>query len=188
MGWLEALVLGIVQGLTEFLPISSSAHLSIIGQFYGGEDPGSAFTAISQLGTETAVIIYFRSDIWKIIRHWCLALAGKIPRDDPEARMGWLVIIGSIPIMVLGLAFKDVIRTGVRNLWVVATALVVFALGIAAAEYFGRQTRHAENLTWRDGLTVGLAQCLALVPGVSRSGSTAPRSASRSASASPWRR
>ena len=97
MGWLEALVLGIVQGLTEFLPISSSAHQAIVGQFFGGEDPGSAFTAITQLGTETAVIIYFRSDIWLIIKSWALSLTGKIPRNDAEARLGWLVIIGSIP-------------------------------------------------------------------------------------------
>ena len=103
MGWLEALVLGIVQGLTEFLPISSSAHQSIIGQFFGGEDPGSAFTAITQLGTESAVIIYFRKDIWLIIKSWALALIGKLPRNDPEARLGWLVIIGSLPIIVLGL-------------------------------------------------------------------------------------
>ena len=97
MGWLEALVLGIVQGLTEFLPISSSAHQSIVGQFFGGEDVGAAFTAITQLGTETAVILYFRKDIWLIIKNWSLALAGRIPRDDPQARMGWLVIIGSVP-------------------------------------------------------------------------------------------
>ena len=109
MGWLEALVLGIVQGLTEFLPISSSAHQSIVGQFFGGEDPGSAFTAITQLGTESAVIIYFRKDIWLIIKNWSLALIGKLPRNDPEARMGWLVIIGSIPIVILGLLFQDAI-------------------------------------------------------------------------------
>ena len=109
MGWLEALVLGIVQGLTEFLPISSSAHQSIVGQVFGGQDPGSAFTAITQLGTESAVIIYFRKDIWLIIKSWTLALIGKLPRDDPEARLGWLVIIGSVPIVVLGLVFQDAI-------------------------------------------------------------------------------
>ncbi|HKF88464.1 MAG TPA: undecaprenyl-diphosphate phosphatase, partial [Propionibacteriaceae bacterium] len=101
MGWLEALVLGIVQGLTEFLPISSSAHQSIVGQFFGGEDVGAAFTAITQLGTEAAVILFFRRDIWLIIKHWTLALIGRLPRDDPEARMGWLVVLGSIPIVVL---------------------------------------------------------------------------------------
>src|SRR4029453_8141365 len=102
MGWLEALMLGIVQGLTEFLPISSSAHQSIVGQFFGGEDPGSAFTAITQLGTETAVIIYFRREIWLIISRWAGSLVGKVPRDDFNARMGWLVIIGSVPIVLLG--------------------------------------------------------------------------------------
>jgi undecaprenyl-diphosphatase len=118
MGWLEALVLGVVQGLTEFLPISSSAHQSIVGQFFGGEDVGSAFTAITQLGTEAAVVIYFRRDIWLIIRSWVGSLTGKVPRDNPEARMGWLVIIGSVPIVVLGLLFQDSIDTVFRNLWV----------------------------------------------------------------------
>src|SRR6478735_2581887 len=118
MGWLEALVLGIVQGLTEFLPISSSAHQSIVGQFFGGEDPGAAFTAITQLGTEAAVIIYFRHDLALIIKNWFLALIGRIPRDDPEARMGWLVIIGSIPIVILGVLFQNQIDHALRNLWI----------------------------------------------------------------------
>ena len=109
-------MLGIVQGLTEFLPISSSAHQSIVGQLFGGQDPGSAFTAITQLGTESAVIIYFRKDIWLIIKSWVLALIGRLPRNDPEARLGWLVIIGSIPIVVLGLVFQDAIDHGLRNL------------------------------------------------------------------------
>ena len=110
MGWIEAIVLGIVQGLTEFLPISSSAHQSIVGQlFFAGRDPGAAFTAVTQLGTETAVIVYFARDIWRIIRKWSLALVGKEDRDDPDVRMGWLVIIGSIPIVVLGLLFQDAI-------------------------------------------------------------------------------
>ena len=171
MSWLQVVVLSLIQGLTEFLPISSSGHLAIASRLFFADDAGASFTAVSQLGTELAVLVYFAKDIWRILRAWFAGLADKA-RRDVDYRMGWLVIIGSIPIMVLGLAFKDVIRTGVRNLWVVATALVVFALVIAAAEYFGRQTRHAENLTWRDGLTVGLAQCLALVPGVSRSGAT----------------
>ena len=126
MGWLEALVLGIVQGLTEFLPISSSAHQAIIGQFFGGEDPGSAFTAINQLGTESAVIIYFRRDIWLIITSWAKSLVGRVPRDK-EARMGWLVIIGSIPIVVLGVLFQDVIDTSVRNLWITTAMLAASA-------------------------------------------------------------
>lgn len=172
MGWIEALVLGIVQGLTEFLPISSSAHLSIIGQFYGGEDPGSAFTAISQLGTESAVIIYFRRDIWKIIKHWCLALVGRIPRDDPEARMGWLVIIGSIPIVVLGLLFQDQIDYALRNLWITVAMMAGFGIVIGIADHFAKNIRPLESLTWGHGILYGLAQSLALIPGVSRSGAT----------------
>ena len=172
MGWLEALVLGIVQGLTEFLPISSSAHLSIVGQFYGGADPGSAFTAISQLGTETAVIIYFRTEIWTIIKHWCLALVGKIPRNDPEARMGWLVIIGSIPIVVLGLLFQDQIDHALRNLWITVAMLAGFGIVIGIADHFAKNIRPLESLTWGHGILYGLAQSLALIPGVSRSGAT----------------
>ena len=172
MGWLEALVLGIVQGLTEFLPISSSAHLSIVGQFYGGADPGSAFTAISQLGTETAVIIYFRTEIWTIIKHWCLALIGKIPRNDPEARMGWLVIIGSIPIVVLGLLFQDQIDHALRNLWITVAMLAGFGIVIGIADHFAKNIRPLESLTWGHGILYGLAQSLALIPGVSRSGAT----------------
>lgn len=172
MGWLEALVLGIVQGLTEFLPISSSAHLSIVGQFYGGEDPGSAFTAISQLGTETAVIIYFRKDIWRIIRHWCLALVGKIDRSDPDARMGWLVIIGSIPIVVLGLLFQDQIDFALRNLWITVAMLGGFGIVIGVVDHFAKNVRPLESLTWKHGVLYGLAQSLALIPGVSRSGAT----------------
>ncbi len=172
MSWLQVVVLSLIQGLTEFLPVSSSGHLAIASRLFFADDAGASFTAVSQLGTELAVLVYFARDIWRILRAWFDGLLVRAHRDNADYRMGWLVIIGTIPILILGLVFKDVIRTGVRNLWVVATALVVFSLVIAAAEYFGRQTRHAENLTWRDGLTVGLAQCLALVPGVSRSGAT----------------
>jgi undecaprenyl-diphosphatase len=172
MGWLEALVLGIVQGLTEFLPISSSAHLSIVGQFYGGQDPGSAFTAISQLGTETAVIIYFRKDIWLIIKNWSLALVGTIPRDDPEARMGWLVIIGSLPIVILGLLFQDAIDSSLRNLWITTAMLAGFGIVIGVADHFAKNIRPLESLTWKHGVLFGFAQALALIPGVSRSGAT----------------
>ncbi len=172
MGWLEALVLGIVQGLTEFLPISSSAHQSIVGQFFGGEDVGAAFTAITQLGTEAAVVIYFRRDIALIIKNWVLALLGRIPRDDPAARMGWLVIIGSIPIIVLGLFFQDAIDSGLRNLWITAAMLGGFGLVIGVVDHFARNARPIETLTWGHGVLFGLAQALALVPGVSRSGAT----------------
>jgi undecaprenyl-diphosphatase len=172
MGWLEALVLGIVQGLTEFLPISSSAHQSIVGQFFGGEDPGAAFTAITQLGTEAAVIIYFRHDIALIIKNWFLALIGKIGRDDPEARMGWLVIIGSIPIVVLGVLFQDQIETALRNLWVTVAMLAGFGVVIGIADRTARNERTLEHLSWAHGLIYGMAQSLALIPGVSRSGAT----------------
>jgi undecaprenyl-diphosphatase len=172
MGWLEALVLGIVQGLTEFLPISSSAHQAIVGQFFGGTDPGSAFTAITQLGTESAVIIYFRKDIWLIIKNWLFALIGKLPRDDPEARLGWLVIIGSIPIVLLGLLFQDAIDHGLRNLWTVAAMLASFGIIIGVIDQVAANSRPLESMTWRHGVFLGLVQSLALIPGVSRSGAT----------------
>ncbi len=172
MGWFEALVLGVVQGLTEFLPISSSAHISIVGQLFGHGDPGSAFTAISQLGTETAVLIYFRRDIVRIIAAWSKALVGKGPRDDPDARLGWLVIIGSVPIVVLGLLFQDAIDSGLRNLWITVAMLAGFAVVIGIADALARTERTLDQMTWRDGVFYGLAQSLALVPGVSRSGGT----------------
>ncbi len=172
MGWLEALVLGIVQGLTEFLPISSSAHQSIVGQLFGGADPGAAFTAITQLGTEAAVIIFFRREIWLIIRKWSLALVGRIPRNDPDARMGWLVIIGSLPIVILGYLFQNAIDTGLRNLWITAAMLGGFGVIIGVLDHFARNVRPIESLTWGHGVLFGLAQSLALIPGVSRSGAT----------------
>jgi undecaprenyl-diphosphatase len=172
MSWLQVIVLSLVQGLTEFLPVSSSGHLAIVSRVFFADDAGASFTAVSQLGTELAVLVYFAKDIWRILRAWFNGVFVKAHRDNLDYRMGWYVIIGSIPICVLGLLFKDAIRTGVRNLWIVAIAMIVFSAVIAAAEYVGRQTRHAEQLTWRDGLVVGIAQCLALVPGVSRSGST----------------
>ncbi|MDQ3383247.1 MAG: undecaprenyl-diphosphate phosphatase [Actinomycetota bacterium] len=172
MDYLQAIGLGLVQGLTEFLPISSSAHLSIVGQLCGGEDPGAAFTAISQLGTEAAVLVFFWRDIVRIIRSWALSLVGRLPRDDPDARIGWLVIIGSVPIGVLGYTLQDWIETDLRNLWLTATMLLVFALVIYAADRTARHVRPLNQLTWRDGILFGLAQSLALVPGVSRSGGT----------------
>ncbi|CAN5448937.1 undecaprenyl-diphosphate phosphatase [soil metagenome] len=172
MSWLQVIVLSIVQGLTEFLPVSSSGHLAIVSRVFFADDAGASFTAVSQLGTELAVLVYFAKDIWRILRAWFDGLVVKAHRDNVDYRMGWYVIIGSIPIAVLGLLFKDAIRSSVRNLWIVAIALIVFSAVIALAEYVGRQTRHVEQLSWRDGVLVGLAQCLALVPGVSRSGST----------------
>ena len=173
MSWLEAIVLGIVQGLTEFLPISSSAHISIVGQlFFEGADPGAAFTAITQLGTESAVIIYFAKDIGRIIAHWFLSIFGRIPRNDPDARMGWLVIIGSVPIVVAGLLFQDVIETSLRNLWITVAMLAGFGIVLLLADIFARQEYDLRQLTWLDGIAFGFAQMLALIPGVSRSGAT----------------
>lgn len=171
MSWLQVIVLSIVQGLTEFLPVSSSGHLAITSRVFFDDDAGASFTAVTQLGTEFAVLIYFAKDIVRIVKAWFLGL--RTPeRRDADYRLGWFVIIGTIPIGVFGLLFKDEIRTGARNLWLVASALIAFSVVIAAAEYFGRQVRRVEQLTWRDSVIVGLAQCLALMPGVSRSGAT----------------
>lgn len=172
MDLLDAIVLGLVQGLTEFLPISSSAHLSVVGQLIGGEDPGAAFTAISQLGTEAAVLVFFWRDIVRIIGRWAQALVGRLPQRDPDVRMGWLVIIGSIPIGVLGYAFQDYIETDLRNLWLTATMLLLFGLVIGAADRVARTERELRDLTWTHGIVYGLAQAMALIPGVSRSGGT----------------
>ncbi|MGV0835399.1 undecaprenyl-diphosphate phosphatase [Mycolicibacterium thermoresistibile] len=171
MSWLQVIVLSVVQGLTEFLPISSSGHLAITSKVFFDDDAGASFTAVTQIGTEAAVLLYFARDIGRIVRSWFAGLFDAA-RRDADYRMGWFVIIGTIPIGVLGLVFTDQIRTGARNLWLVATALIVFAVVIAAAEYLGRQTRHREELTWKDAVIVGFAQCLALIPGVSRSGAT----------------
>jgi undecaprenyl-diphosphatase len=173
MGWLEAIVLGVVQGLTEFLPISSSAHQSIVGQlFFGGHDPGAAFTAVSQLGTETAVVVYFAKDIGRIISHWFGSLFGRVPRNDPDARIGWLVIIGSIPIGVLGLLFEDAIDTTLRNLWITVAMLAGVGILLWVADRVAKNSYELTQLTWLDGIALGFAQALALIPGVSRSGAT----------------
>jgi undecaprenyl-diphosphatase len=171
MGWFEAVVLGLVQGLTEFLPISSSAHLRIVGTAFGWDDPGAAFTAIIQIGTELAVLLYFRRDIARIVSAWVLSLLGR-RKNDPDARMGWLIIVGSIPIIVLGLLLKDRIETTFRDLRIVAIALVAFSLILYAADRVGRKKLELENLNTRDGVVFGFAQALALIPGVSRSGGT----------------
>lgn len=172
MSWWQVVVLAVVQGLTEFLPVSSSGHLAIVSRvFFDNTDAGASFTAVTQLGTEAAVLVYFARDIVRIVAAWFKGLLAAENRGT-DYRMGWFVIIGTIPICVLGLFFKDEIRSGVRNLWVIATALVLFSIVIALAERLGRQTRDAGQLTWRDAIVVGVAQTLALVPGVSRSGST----------------
>ncbi|WP_409468934.1 undecaprenyl-diphosphate phosphatase [Streptomyces sp. HC307] len=184
MSWFESVILGLVQGLTEFLPISSSAHLRLVAAFSGWHDPGAAFTAITQIGTETAVLIYFRADIGRIISAWCRSLVDRKTRQDQDARMGWMLVIGSIPIGVLGVTFKDQIEGPFRDLRLTATMLIAMGvvLGIAdrvaaRAEAGGRHRTVVEgktlhDLTVRDGLIYGLCQAMALIPGVSRSGAT----------------
>jgi undecaprenyl-diphosphatase len=166
------LVLGVVQGLTEFLPISSSAHLRIVSEVFFGRDAGAAFTAVTQLGTELAVIIYFAKDIGHLIAVWFRGFRVPMVRITDDYKIAWLVIIGTIPIAVLGLLFEDQIQTVGRNLWLVATTLIVFGLLLGLAERIGRQQIELRKITPRDGILLGFAQAMALVPGVSRSGGT----------------
>ncbi len=172
MSILEAIVLGIVQGLTEFLPISSTAHLRIVPAFAGWEDPGAAFTAVTQLGTMTAVLLYFRADLARIGRAWLRSLRDPAARRELDARLGWYIVLGTIPIGIFGLAFKDQIETGARDLYLIGIALIVLGLVLLAAERVGTRSRTLEQINSRDGLAVGFAQALALVPVVSRSGAT----------------
>jgi undecaprenyl-diphosphatase len=169
---IEAIVLGIVQGLTEFLPISSSAHQLIVPAFFGWDDPGAAFTAVTQLGTEAAVLIYFRRDLGSIGLTWLRSLREPLLRSTTEARMGWYLIVATIPIAILGLVFEDQIENGARDLWLVGTVLIVFALVLGYADRAGSHSRELRHLSPRDGVLIGLAQSLALIPGVSRSGAT----------------
>lgn len=171
--WLVAAVLGIVQALTEFLPISSSAHVRIAGELMlPGSDPGAFFTAIIQIGTEAAVVVYFWRDIVSIIGKWCKALVGRHDRKDPEVRLGWLIIVGSIPIVVIGLLFQDYIEGALRSLWITATMLIVFGLVIGLADWVGKKQLTLDDMKWGQGILYGLAQALAVIPGVSRSGGT----------------
>ncbi|MEV6181371.1 undecaprenyl-diphosphate phosphatase [Streptomyces sp. NPDC052015] len=184
MSWFESLILGLVQGLTEFLPVSSSAHLRLTAAFSGWEDPGAAFTAITQIGTEAAVLIYFRKDIGRIISAWSRSLFDKTMRKDHDAQMGWLVIVGSIPIGVLGFTLKEQIEGPFRDLRVTATMLIVIGIVIGIADRLAardenggrhrapKQRKTLDNLGVRDGLIFGLCQACALIPGVSRSGAT----------------
>src|SRR3954471_20314657 len=227
MSLFEAIVLGIVQGLTEFLPISSTGHLRIVPAFVGWDDPGSAFTAVIHLGTTAAVLIYFREDLWRIAQAWLGSFrtlrsgrgGGGVGRAQPgsaaaqpgtasaqpgtarveqgpagaqestaraeqgparsgwralstDARLGWYIVLGTIPIGIFGLAFKHDIEHGARSLYLIGTVLIVFGLVMLAADRTARQTRALEDMAPRDGLLVGAAQALALVPGVSRSGAT----------------
>jgi undecaprenyl-diphosphatase len=180
VSFIEAVILGLVQGLTEFLPISSSAHLRIVGALTNWGDPGATFTAITQLGTELAVIIFFRRDIARIISKWFRSLgrggggrrSSGIQKGDPDVRMGWLIILGTIPIVIVGFLLQDTIRTVFRSLWIVAIVLIVFGILLGLADRLGRKSKPQEAITFRDGILIGLAQMLALVPGVSRSGAS----------------
>ncbi|QEC46179.1 undecaprenyl-diphosphate phosphatase [Baekduia soli] len=168
----QAIVLGIVQGLTEFLPISSTAHLRIVPAFAGWEDPGAAFTAVVQLGTMAAVLLYFRRDLWNITTVTLRSIRDPELRRTLDARLGWGIVIGTIPIAVLGVLFKNKVETDARQLTLIAIALIVLGLILEIAERTGRKDRDVESLSVRDGVTIGVAQALALIPGVSRSGST----------------
>ena len=172
VSWFEAVVLGLVQGLTEFLPISSSAHVLIVSQLFGWKDPGAAFTAVTQIGTELAVLVYFRIDIARIITVWFHSLRDISLRRELDARMGWYIIVGTIPISVLGVAFSSQIETAARNLWLVAVMLIVFGVVLGVADALGSRRHDLTELNARDGLLFGLGQALALIPGVSRSGAT----------------
>lgn len=172
----EAIFLGALQGLTEFLPISSSAHIRIAGALFGtAADPGARFTAITQIGTELAVLIFFRNDIKQIISAWFRQVVKRSTLSDSEksdARMGWLIIVGSLPIVILGYLGKDVISNDLRSLWLIATTLIVFGVILGVADKYGNSHRDLANLNTRDGLLYGIAQSMALIPGVSRSGAT----------------
>ena len=171
ISWLQAIVLAVVQGLTEFLPVSSSGHLRIVSEMFWGEDAGASFTAVIQLGTEAAVLVYFAKDIFNIAKGWLQGLFNKTKRGF-DYRMGWMVIVGTIPVGVLGYLGKDLIRDSLRNLWITAAMLVLFSFVFIIAERVGTHKRHFDQLTMRDAIWMGLAQCLALIPGVSRSGGT----------------
>jgi undecaprenyl-diphosphatase len=168
----QAIVLGVVQGLTEFLPISSSGHLRIVPAFAGWEDPGAAFTAVIQLGTMAAVLLYFRADLWRIAVGWLRSLRDPAVRGELDARLGWYLILATIPISLVGVALKDQIENGARDLYLIGSMLILFGLVLLAAEAVSRRERDVTTITRRDALVIGLAQALALVPGVSRSGAT----------------
>ncbi|KAA8826172.1 undecaprenyl-diphosphatase UppP [Bifidobacterium reuteri] len=180
MNFFQAIVLGIIQALTEYLPVSSSAHIRIFGDLMLGSDPGAAFTAIIQIGTELAVILYFRHDIINILTHWFACLFGRNGKDfksrmgkgDYYATMGWNVIVGSIPIVILGFTLQNIIETTLRNLWITVTVLFLFGILLWIVDARARQSKTMADMTYRDAFLFGLGQSLALIPGVSRSGGT----------------
>ncbi|CAB4339851.1 unannotated protein [freshwater metagenome] len=172
---LEAIFLGVLQGLTEFLPISSSAHIRFAGELFGtNQDPGATFTAITQIGTELAVLIYFRKDILRIVKAWLNQITRRSldSAQKRDARMGWLIIVGSLPIAVLGYLGQDVIKSDFRALWLIASVMIIFGVILGIADKYGKRERELHQLTPAHGILYGIAQSLALVPGVSRSGAT----------------
>ncbi len=175
MSTLEAIVLGIVQGLTEFLPISSTGHILFVPALAGWPDPGAAFSAVIQLGTMAAVLVYFRTDLWRMAVAFVKSFSGDHPlwrSDDSDARIGWYIVLGTIPISIIGLVFADQIENDVRSLSLVAAVMILFSFVLMAADLKGAQDRDVKQLTLRDGIIIGLFQVLALIPGVSRSGAT----------------
>jgi undecaprenyl-diphosphatase len=170
--FLQALFLGTLQGLTEFLPISSSAHLRIFPELFGWGDPGAAFTAVIQIGTELAVLVYFRHDLYRIVHTWSLSLFKPEYRGHLDARMGWFIIIGSLPIVVLGVFLKDTIESHFRNLWLIGAMLILMGLVLGLADRLGANEKRIKQMSVRDAVLMGAAQAAALVPGVSRSGAT----------------
>ena len=171
MSWVQVVVLSIVQGLTEFLPVSSSGHLRIVSELFWGQDAGASFTAVIQLGTELAVLVYFAKEIWQILTGWFAGLFNPDKRGF-DYRMGWMVIVGTIPVGIAGVLLKDLIRENFRNLWITAAVLILFSFVFIFAERQGKKTRGYEDLAMKDAIVMGLWQCLALIPGVSRSGGT----------------
>ena len=172
MDLFQAIVLGIVQGLTEFLPISSSGHLRIVPAFVGWDDPGAAFTAVIQLGTMAAVVLYFRHDLRRIATAWLASLRDRTRRGELDARMGWYLIVGTLPIVIFGFAFSHQIENGARSLYLIGTTLIALGLLLLVAEKISTRERALESITRRDAVLIGFAQALALIPGVSRSGAT----------------
>ncbi|MET8518776.1 undecaprenyl-diphosphate phosphatase [Nocardioides sp. NBC_00163] len=172
MDYLQAIALGILQALTEFLPISSSAHLRIFPELLGWGDPGAAFTAVIQIGTELAVVVYMWRNIRDIIVTWFRSLFNAELRSHTDARMGWFIIVGSIPIVVIGFVMKDIIEHDLRSLYVVGTMLVVMGIVLGIADRLGANRKQFDDLSWRDAILMGCAQACALIPGVSRSGAT----------------
>ena len=180
MNFFQAIFLGLVQALTEYLPVSSSAHIRIIGDLMLGSDPGAAFTAIIQIGTELAVILYFRHDIIRILGAWFGSLFGKEGKDfksrmgahNPDTQMGWFIILGTMPILIAGLLFKHAIEGSLRNLWITVTVLALFGVLLWVVDARSKQVKTMKDMTWKDALIFGIGQMLALIPGVSRSGGT----------------